>query len=419
MFLPATADMVFEDEGALSRAVMSATPYYAAANAYSSGMLNSVVERDCSRHTLTVMNGWSGLPTASTTMMAYTSKGAKPATDTWAVSQRLDTPLLGAMSIGVDGDLAVGGPSELHYGMVPDPVRLANPLIAQNVTHISARWSVVPSLALGSSHGVPQLVSASFPYAKSLSASSFAKCEKLVSVELRGAVAAESAFDGCKALATPPDVVGLAKNLFRGCSSMVFPAMDLSSLSAIPDGCFDGCSKLASVTLFRGHLTSSGTHDFTPADNSSATAAEKPAMASGSIGSRAFAGTALTSILIPCDITGTAPTAWLPDIADDAFSDCAPLADVKFYTGNYGAGPDYWTDTTGSARAASLMLRGEYPQPTVHAKSADMFSLASSCLCHAGPYHALSGNNTHVDQDMVATVSAIKSGSYTQEGAGG
>ena len=41
-----------------------------------------------------------------------------------------------------------------------------------------------------------------------------------------------------------------------------------------------------------------------------------------------------------------------------------------------------------------------------------MFGLDGKCLCHAGPYHALSGNNTVTDQDMVATVSEIKNGTY-------
>lgn len=419
MFLPATADMVFEDEGALSRVVMPAKPYYTAnLTGYSSGMLNSVVEKDCSRHTLTVSTGWTTMVTSNTAEMAYTAKAGHPEADTWAVSQRLDTPLLFAMSVGVTAGLVVGGPSELYYGRAPDPARLANPLYAANVKHISAPWAVVPSLSLNTtSDGVvaqrlPQLETASFRYAKRLSPSAFAGDSKLVSVQLRGALAAESAFEGCTKLASYPDVEGLAKSLFKKCGSMTFPALDLSGLSTIPEGCFDGCTGLTSVTLFQGHLKSDGTYDLTPASATSATAAEKPPLATGSIGARAFAGTGLASLLIPCDITGTASTAWVPAIADDAFTGCASLLDVKFYTGNYGAGPDYWTDTTGSARAAGLMLRGTYPQPTVYSKSASMFGLADACLCHAGTYHALSGLNTAVDQDMVATVSEIKNGTY-------
>lgn len=418
MFLPATADMVFEDEGALSRVVMPAAPYHTTATAYSSGMLNSVVERDCSRHTLTTMTGYNTFVTANTAEMAYTAKAAHPGTDTWAVSQRLDTPLLFAMSAGVTDGLDVGGPSKLYYGRVPDPARLANPLYSVNVKHISARWSVVPSLSLGlASDGfatpkLPQLETASFRYAKKLSPSAFARDTKLESVQLRGALAAESAFEGCTKLASYPDVEGLAKNLFKKCSAMTFPALDLSGLPTIPEGCFDGCPGLTSVTLFQGHLKSDGTYDLTPASTASATAAEKPQLATGSIGARAFAGTGLTSILIPCDITGTASTAWTPAIADDAFTGCTELTDVKFYTGNYGDGPDYWTDTTGSVRAASLMLRGEYRQPIVSAKSAAMFGLDNGCTCYAGAYHALSDLNTRTDQDMVATVSEVKNGTY-------
>lgn len=423
MFLPATADMVFEDEGALSRVVMPAEPYFTGQTAYSSGMLNSVVEKDCSRHTLTTTTGYGAYVSANTSEMAYTAKGKHPESDTWAVSQRLDTPLLFAMDIdlGPDGATivsAVGGPSELYYGRVPEPARLANPLHAVNVKHISARWQVVPSLSLGlASDGaatprIPQLRTASFRYAKRLSPSAFARDSHLESVQLRGAVAAESAFDGCTSLTSYPDVDGLAKNLFRKCGAMTFPALDLSGLSTVPEGCFDGCTGLTSVTMFQGHLKPDGSYDLTPANPASATAAEKPPIATGSIGARAFAGTKMTSLLIPCDITGTAATAWAPAIADDAFAGCTSLTDVKFYTGNYGAGPDYWTDTTGSVRAAALMLRGTYPQPTVYSKSASMFGLDGKCLCHAGPYHALSGNNTRVDQDMVATVSEIKNGTY-------
>lgn len=405
MFLPAAADMVFEDEGALSRAVIRPVD---GISKYTSGMLNSVVAKDCSRHKLTEYPRDRTSGVKGDRMFAYTNAGISG--ETWSVSQRLDVPLLWARQISSSGALYISGPSSMEAARYPDDVVLSNREYAVGLVSVSAPWQSVPDLS-----GLPDLEDASFRYASSLSVGAFKNCPKLVSVGLHGALAAESAFEGCSSLLSFPDVVGVARNMFKGCSSLVFPELDLSDLSTIPEGCFDGCSNLTSVVLYRGAVKSDGTYDLAPGSGLST---DKPRLARGSIGARSFAGTGITSLLIPCDVVGWGKTSWTPSIDSTAFDGCGSLSSVEFHIGSSGSGDSYWVNTSARFLPYTLYLKGDHMGnnyngiqaylPTVSSGvESSMFGLPDSCVCRAGRYD-LSTEGSSDYADLVSTVGEIK-----------
>lgn len=410
MFLPATADMVFEDEGALSRSTI--TPMDGVSK-YMSGMLNSVVAEDCSRYRLTDYPKHVPDAVTGTVKSAYVNEA--PASKTWTVSQRLDVPLLWARKVGVGSIVSVVGPSGVSFGRAPTDASLGNRKYAAGLKSVSARWKTVPELS-----GLPDLETASMPYATSISANVFKGCANLASVKLRGVPATESAFEGCAKLASYPDVDGLAKNLFKGCSELFYrQTLDLSDLSVIPEGCFDGCAKLTSVVLYKGVPKSDGTYDLTPGTGFKS---DKPRIAGGTIGPRAFAGTGLTSLVIPCDITGWGKTSWSPSIASTAFTDCTGLLDVTFHIGATAAIDTYWVNTSGRFLPGFMYLRGTYQANNFNGVKADvpiisagvestMFGLPDDCVCKAGRYDLQQPGTTYYN-DLVATVSNIRSGTY-------
>lgn len=405
MFLPATADMVFEDEGALSRSII--TPVDGVSK-YMSGMLDSVVAKDCSRYSLTDYPKHVPDSVTGGTRSAYTNKS--PSSETWTVSQRLDTPLLWARKVGVGSTVSVAGPSGVLFGRTPTTESLAHRNYASGLKSVSARWKTSPELS-----GLPDLETASMPYATSIPVGVFKNCANLASVKLRGVTATESAFEGCAKLGSYPDVEGLAKNLFKGCSTLAFPALDLSDLSVIPEGCFDGCAKLSNVVLYKGHIGSGGTYDLAPGTGFKS---DKPRIAGGTIGPRAFAGTGLASLVIPCDITGWGKTSWSPSIASTAFTGCTKLLDVRFHIGAVAAADNYWVNTSGRFLPGAMWLRGTHQSNNYNDVMSDlpiisagvestMFGLPDKCTCKAGRYDAQQPGTVDYN-DLVATVETIK-----------
>lgn len=179
----------------------------------------------------------------------------------------------------------------------------------------------------------------------------FKDCTSLKTLNLVNAGAiGESAFEGCTAITAfnvtasqtaTASTLTIEKNAFKGCTAITYAQFDQVKrvTTAIPEGMFDGCTSLASVTS---------------ASNTSGTATVRDLTGITTIGVNAFKGCALLTrygrtadvAIFPAD---------LAEIGASAFEGCAALN--KFYLYKMDAAPTLGEDAfTGIASDATFYI---------------------------------------------------------------
>lgn len=147
-----------------------------------------------------------------------------------------------------------------------------------------------------------------------------AMCSKLTGMSIPKGVTEIGDFglagDGLTAVTLPDGLQSLGRGAFDACASlsgMTLPA----AITAVPDKCFDGCTKLLTVD-YKGEVTAIGERAFEGCK--SLTKAPIPATVT-TLGVSAFNGcVALTDVTLPGGVTA---------VPDACFQDCTALADMK------------------------------------------------------------------------------------------
>lgn len=212
-----------------------------------------------------------------------------------------------------------------------DGFKLTSLAIPASVTTNSVKYKII---AIGDHalEGNETLKSVSMPSSlTSIGNSAFAGCTALASVSIPAGVMeiGLNAFENCTALTTAAikaNVSALPESMFEGCTALTSITWP-SSVSTIGISCFENCTALKSITIpetvlniqasaFEGctSLSSVTFPDYEPAPS------PDPNVASGlSLGSRSFANTGLTSLILPASLISL----------DSAFADCADLKSVE------------------------------------------------------------------------------------------
>ena len=147
-----------------------------------------------------------------------------------------------------------------------------------------------------------------------------ALCSKLTGMSIPKGVTEIGDFglagDGLTAITLPDGLQALGRGAFDACASlsgMTLPA----AITAVPDKCFDGCTKLLTVD-YKGEVTAIGERAFEGCK--SLVTAPIPATVT-ELGVSAFNGCiALTDVTLPGGVTA---------VPDACFQDCTALADMK------------------------------------------------------------------------------------------
>lgn len=169
---------------------------------------------------------------------------------------------------------------------------------SSNVVIEPGRYSLPSKLFYGNTHVVTISVPDSVA---SIGAACFSGCSKLISVSIPSEISEipDSCFSGCSSLSgisIPSGVIKVGSSAFSGCANIT--TIDFSTnLKEIGDNAFADCLKLAQITTNRTVTFPTVTV----------------------IGSQAFYGTAINTLIIPDTVT---------TIGKGAFADCKQLTEV-------------------------------------------------------------------------------------------
>ena len=147
-----------------------------------------------------------------------------------------------------------------------------------------------------------------------------AMCSKLTGMSIPKGVTEIGDFglagDGLTAVSLPDGLQTLGRGAFDTCTSLTNTTLP-AAITAVPDKCFDGCTKLLTVD-YKGEVTTIGEHAFEGCK--SLVTAPIPATVT-ELGVSAFNGcVALTDVTLPGGVTA---------VPDACFQDCTALADMK------------------------------------------------------------------------------------------